>query len=160
MACNFIHFIDYFSFLNQSNKIIIKEKKLTKYLSKREGFYDFYGKISGVLNNKSNFFLESSQEKFSKNEKLQVSLFNSLKRLDYFPFTGDYKMIDKISNKEKKGNTRLYVSELTGKWINKVETQGIDLPHLEESVKLHLPFIKIFSEYFDKKNGNKNCLIT
>ena len=160
LACNFIHFIDYFSFLNQSNKIIIKEKQLTKYSSKREGFYDFYGKISGVLNNKSIFFLESSQEKFSKNKKLQVSFFNSFKKLDYFPYDRNYKIIDKRSNKERNGNTRIQVSELTGKWINKVEREGIGLPLLEESVKLHLPFLKIFSEYFDKKNGNKNCQIT
>ena len=64
LGCNAIHFIDLFTFFTGNNQILFNTDKIEKIVpAKREGFYEFFGTLTGNQESNSQILLQSKESK-------------------------------------------------------------------------------------------------
>jgi len=75
LACNSLHYIDLCEYLDDSNIVSLSSEKLNDkiYESKREGFIEFSGEISGYLNTGAYFLIKELQNTSSTNITIAIN---------------------------------------------------------------------------------------
>lgn len=150
LGCNCIHMLDLFSFLCGSNDIMIRNVNIEKDItsSKRKGFYEIYGNLSGVSSNGDTFFVGCRR---NSNLPSEIRLETDTQRI----VINESKRKMVVSSKENDWNEEefpfeiLYQSQLTATVAKEIlEGDGCKLPTYEESASLHLKFIDAINPVF------------
>ncbi len=159
LGCNSIHFIDHFAFLTDDKNIPALDlsgldKKI--YDSKRTGYVEFTGTVSGVTNN-GNIFVLKSGEKAGIPQSIVIS--HGDNRYD----------IDEVNDKIlKNGNLwsnigMKYQSALTHIVAEQILLENrCDLAGYTESAHLHLAFLRPLVQFYNSLTGKDGdyCPIT
>ena len=158
LACNSIHYLDFFKWISNSNKLKLVSNKLKKtlYPSKRDNYNEFYGEFSAIdeLNNQiwiscNKSFNEHNQKRNYKIINGETSIFidpdrNICKIMKNKRHFHSYEFIEeKVSD---------YFSIISNKIFNNIE---IDLPTYTESSETHIFFIKMLQEHLKSFMPNK-----
>ncbi len=161
LACNGIHFIDLFSFLSQKADFEIGTTMLRKDIveSKRRGFYEVFGTLTGQFNNDFRFELNCSDD---ETMSIQVKI-----------VTPNYEVnVDELQNKlsifqngeeSEEAYQPLYQSQLTHLNIEEIVKMNFSsLTPFSESEKIHIPFIKAIKRHVEHSLDKKldSCPIT
>lgn len=163
LACNSIHFIDCFSFITNQKEITINTNALDKtvFESKRKGYYEFTGTLLGTTPRGDVLIINSS-----KNSQITplLSITTKEKTIVVDEIKAFYTLFTAEELKTKKVNL-YYQSQLTGILIEEVLLKKeVRLTPFDESMKLHLPFIKSLLAFYNqeilKNVNNKICPIT
>lgn len=160
LACNFIHYLDLLSYIAGNDDVEVNISALDKEIidSKRQGYKEITGTITGRIGRCTNFNIVSEKD----NENNTVLIFDS----------DDEKIVilesENLMYEIKKSSITcetfeiFYQSQLTQKYIESlIESGSCQLTTYKESSKLHTAFIKPLTEYFAER-GEKNrlCPIT
>ena len=163
LACNGLHFIDLFEFLTDTKLTTISNALLDgqPIESKRSGYVEFEGTLTGTLNNKHSFSITSL-----KNQTLIAPTLSIM--------TDDVRIVIQESGTPKvylfrKENSFdleevpfqvLYQSQLTGKLLEQIQTTGTcDLPTFEQASSTHQIFIEsILNRWNQVTNTNNTSL--
>lgn len=161
LACNAVHHIDLLSFLSGEESFQPGESELEDgiYESKRKGFKEFYGSISGLSKSGNQFKLNCDRAK-TQDEKPWLKI-----RID---FKESHILVDELAGKaeffKKKDSDPfrteemniIYQSALTHLQAYDILIHGTSLlPSIEESYESHKPLYKILREHFYKVTGKK-----
>ena len=163
LACNFIHMLDIIAFLAGTDDLKVDISKLDDKVieSKRLGYKEITGTITGSVGNCKNFSVTSYADKDSE-FTIYIETINE-RILIIEPAKNCYRIGDSTSWQMNKITFDiLYQSELTNKYIESlIDTQSCALTPYSESALLHKAFIKPLTEYFANR-GEKNglCPIT
>lgn len=164
LACNAIHFIDLLAFLSHdtSYKLDITGLDPRVWQSKRKGFVEVTGKLSGIFANKSRIGLES----IAGSEKpVRISINHSQVKVVLDEGRG----VAKISRREKNWNEELlefkapFQSELTHLAAEEILESGTcELTAFKESSILHQPLLKAIKKHVEsiEKRKYDRCPIT
>ena len=163
LACNSIHFIDCFSFITNQKEITINTNALDKtvYESKRKGYYEFTGTLLATTQRGDTLIINSS-----KNSQIAPLLTITTKnKTIVVDETKAFYLLSTDQEFKTKKVKLYYQSQLTGTLIEDVLLKKeVKLTPFNESMKLHLPFIKSLLDFYNKeilKNvNNKICPIT
>ena len=163
LGCNSLHFIDLLSFLVNSNDIKLTSNFLDSKIldSKRKGFIEFNGLISGKIDNHS-FSLLSLES----NLPLTISISSSDYKFIIDEVNGVYSLSEKKDNwKEKKYSEKIvyFQSELSEVFMCDIlNNNKCDLPSFNDSMILHIDFIKEIINFLDSIYNTKQnkCNIT
>ncbi|XAK03160.1 Gfo/Idh/MocA family oxidoreductase [Campylobacter coli] len=163
MACNALHFLDCIEFLSQSKIDFIDFSNLNKilYPSKREGFLELNGLITGKTNKVS--FSLISMEEYSPvlvdihSENMHIMIDESK---GFYYIRGKNNNWDKFEYFEEK--ICYFQSELSSILIEDLLNDSCQLPEYEEAMNLHLKFIVPLIECMNSfsKNEYNYCPIT
>lgn len=163
-SSNSIHMIDLISYLCEKELYSIKELVISDDISesKRKGFIDFNGSITGILGEDIDFKITSYRDgnlplliEIAALEELHI-----INETTCDHFYGNHVTNWKITNEKF---SIPYQSELTNIAFNQIiETSECSLTPFETSVKLHIPLIShLLNELSIKKNMKvANCPIT
>lgn len=164
LASNAIHMIDLFSYLSGLEDYSIDKVQIQADLfeSKRKGFIEFNGNISGNFGKNLPFSISSlgegklplTVEIITENGKHVVS--EGLQKYLYSSFENKWEIIEFDF-------AIPYQSQLTNIAVkNIIETSESKLPSFELSMKLHLPFIKSLLKSMSEKEKKEfiECPIT
>lgn len=160
LACNGLHFIDLFEFLTNSKLTSIDNALLDgkPIESKRSGYLEFDGTLTGTLNNKHNFTVTSL-----KNQNLIAPALSIM--------TDDLRIFIQESGTPKvyllkKENgfaiqqidfKMLYQSQLTGQLFEQIHTfDNCDLPTFEHASSTHQIFIESILNRWNEVTNTKN----
>jgi hypothetical protein len=163
MACNSIHFIDIFSYLTNNNSIKIKNYDLNKNIeeSKRAGNLEFYGDIE-VENCNNEKLVLNCIKTTSSDIKINIEINTDSHKVIINEQMNNINIIHN-EKEEKQVMGCKYQGELSGLYIEDlIQKEGLDLTPFEESMELHLPFLRVSLEHINKIS-NKNydyCPIT
>lgn len=161
LGCNSIHFIDIFSYLTGQTEYTLLNNGLNKkvYSSKRDGYVEFCGVLSGFTKRGDIFNFISQENTFTT----PLILIES-QNMKFFIDESSGFMTSFIENKwDIKIIQVPYQSQLTGQVIeNILSNENTKLTTYKESMKLHLPFISSLSDFYNSVTGDntKNCPIT
>ncbi len=142
LACNSIHFLDLFCWINNYKKLSLNCSKIDNKIwsAKRKGYIEFYGVLMGrECNNKISLSCTSGQKK-----RLKIKLVNNKKTI----LINELKGIARI--KTKRGTKKIEftspkVSTLTHMIIqNILKNKKCYLPTYKESAELHIIMLKAF----------------
>jgi hypothetical protein len=163
LGCNGLHFIDHLAYLTNSSNLILNNNGLDDkiYNSKRKGFIEFNGLLTGKIDNHT-FSLYSNSQNIP-------SVFTIVS--DILVSTIDETAgIINISKKENNWKNEIikekivyFQSEISNILIEDLLINDIcSLPTYKESMNLHIVFIKSLLNHMNKINGkdNKLCPIT
>ena len=166
MASNSIHMIDLFSYLTGSDEYIITDNFLFNHIyeNKRPGFIEFNGKIKGRFINNTQFCI-SCYPGYKADIQIEILLEDSLYII---------KQIEQKLIIQRKQNNNWFSEEvdfpvyfqsnLTHLVVEQIlKEKKCDLPTYNESMKLHLPLLKVFTEQFKKMQKTEDiykCPIT
>ena len=160
LGCNSIHFIDIIAYITGQSEYSLLTNGLNRkiYPSKRQGYIEFCGVLSGVTK-RGDFF------NFISNENSTITpiitIINENKKFIIDEAKGFMVSFNKSWNTQE---VRVpYQSQLTGKVVEDILlNKDIKLTTFEESIKLHLPFISSLLDFYNSIEGNnsKNCPIT
>lgn len=163
LGCNGLHFIDHLSYMADSLELIVKSELLDDkiYSSKRSGFIEFNGELTGSIGN-SVFYLHSY-----KDFKPTFIIVSADNLSAFINESSGYVRISRRETGWKWEVLQLKIvhqqSELTDVLIGDLTTNGkCDLPTYYESMRLHIPFIESLLakiEYIEKKKPTV-CPIT
>jgi len=159
LACNAVHLLDLFSFLSGRAADKIDCSLLENYTeSKRKGYYEVYGIISGSVSAKNRIILKSDLTDRNStmiiNSKSMSVYINESMRTAYTA-TKDNNWIYTEENIDI-----LYQSEMTNLVLKSlIETKKCNLTTYSESKNIHLPLLSSLTEYF-KQKGIDGCPIT
>ena len=137
LLCNSIHFLDFGAWYSgaELTKIDISGIRAW-YLSKRAGFWDAYGVITGEYSDGSTIHLSDSDNPSSSSE-FTIQTSTSLWSID------ELKGIISGPHGDTIRGRLLLQSELTGVLVDEIlENGSCKLPTLHESIALHRPFIE------------------
>ncbi len=152
MACNAIHFIDLFAFLSSYKAYKINMSGVDSIVqSKRNGYIEFFGAISGKFIDGPEFELICDNSDGAISFCVEVETKNKSIVIDEMKHV--VTVLDKGRNESKELEFRQpYQSELTGPLIDQIiETGEADLTKFSESMQLHKPFIKAAYELYESK---------
>lgn len=163
LCCNGIHFLDVIKYLTNDAEIEFSGDGLSLPIvdSKRIGFKECFGSIRGKGGICSDFSIECDNKDYAscvvyiECEKFSLLIDEDKKRA----CIKDY---NKASGFELTDFEFPYVSELSGKIVKNILDKGVcDLPDFENSMEVHLQFLKMLNKFF-KDNGLevKECPIT
>ena len=163
LGCNGLHFIDHLSYLVDSSEISINTESLNNivYDSKRKGFIEFNGLLTGQLGN--HHFSLYSNENFSPSVHTIVS---DVLIADIDESKGEISLSQKSNNWELetiKTKIVYFQSELSNILLEDILiNDNCYLPTYKEAMNLHIPYIEAFLKHMNKINGldNKICPIT
>ena len=163
LATSSIHMIDLISYLSNSTdyRILTENIDDKPFESKRKGFYEFTGAIGGIFNKNINFKI-SSFHTGTVPYTIQIISDKSL----YCIRDDEGKCwIGKERNNwklEEVSFTFPFQSQLTHLAVQQIlDTSRSSLTSYEESLKLHIPLLDCFCNYFKKNGYNSNsCPIT
>lgn len=161
LGCNSIHFIDIFSYLAKQSSYTLLTDGLNKkvYPSKRSGYIEFCGILSGITE-RGDIFNLISQENSSITPLISIVSQNKKFVIDE---TNGTMTFFKDNNWETSKINVPYQSQLTGKLIEDILlNKNSGITKYEESMNLHLPYIKSLLDYYNSLTGenSKNCPIT
>ena len=151
VACNAIHFIDLLAFLSQdtSYKLDITDLDPSVRQSKRKGFIEVTGKITGLFSNGSRIELESIA---GSEEPTRISINNSQVKVVLDESRG----VAKISKEENNWNEEVsefnvpFQSELTHLAAKEILEGGTcQLTGFNESSLLHQPFLEAIKKHIE-----------
>ncbi len=163
LACNALHFIDHLAFFVDSTNVSISNGQLNSkiYDSKRKGFIEFNGLLSGKID-KHNFTLYSGEEDTPSvftivSDKLIANIFEEEGKIEL-------QLKKNIWKKEIIEEKIVYFqSELSQRMVLDllVEKKTL-LPTYKEAMELHIPFIECLLDHMNKidNKNNKICPIT
>lgn len=154
MACNAIHFIDLFSYLGGEKDYSISLEAVDQVLpSKREGYIEFFGQISGEFVEGGQFRLACLPSDSGVSFKVRVE-------------TTDHQyLIDEVNRRVEITNChnakreecdfrQPFQSELTGPLVDDIlRIQSCALTGFDESMALHKPFINAAYNVFATSCG-------
>ena len=147
VGCNSIHFIDLFAFLTDDANICFGNVQLDREIfdAKREGYKEFTGKIS-CFNSKGDSLKLICQGE--ENESISIHI----KEGDaWHEIVGDNEITYRYFNGTKVEERKIsipYQSQTTNVLVNQIIADGnCKLTPLDESIKLHIPFIKILLKH-------------
>jgi hypothetical protein len=165
MCCNSIHMIDLASWLFNDSIFHIDNSNLDKkiYESKRTGFIEFTGILSGKFQNGCSFKLESTSK--IPREKSMFKIIGDDIKLVVNEFDGIGIVYRKINDwiPEEYDFHRLLQSEKTHIIVKKIlKNEQCNLTTLDESIQIHKPLILSFIEHLNKISNSKYdyCPIT
>lgn len=165
LACNALHFIDMFSFFTNSNLREVNTDLLDNAVleSKRDGYIEFSGTLTGVMESGDSFTVSAFDEPSSD---ITVSLVSNSNR--WFINEGREKELNRLSF-EKGFKSKLskisisFQSDLTNDLVTDLLTNGgCELTPFIDASKMHVVFIKaLLNKYKEITNHEiTNCLIT
>jgi len=157
MGCNGLHFIDLFEYLSSSSLTSINTEFLNKNVikSKRDGYIEFTGTITGTLDNKHIFSITST----NGNELIAPSISIMSDTIRFFvqeSVSPKIYILDKENSfmSEPVDFNMKYQSQLTGILIEQlIDTGTCDLPSFEHAAKTHKKFIKSFLDRWNLNEG-------
>jgi len=163
LGCNGLHFIDHLSYLSNATNLTINNNLLDNdiYDSKREGFIEFNGLLTGSLNNHV-FSLYSNAEKSSG----ILSIVSDVLTVTIDEGKGKIIMTKRDNQwQEEVIETKIvyFQSELSNILIEDILIKKTcDLPTYKEALNLHVPFIKSLLNHMHTVTGeeHKLCPIT
>lgn len=148
LACNSIHFIDLFSFLSGNSDFELDCSLLEDVVgSKRNGFYETFGKLSGRDKNKNIFELccSDDDEKVNIEVKIETSRFEVLIKETHGELIVTNKGIKTVELYQP-----LYQSQLTHLNVEEIVTLSTSsLTSFADSKKIHLPFIRSIKQHIE-----------
>ena len=161
LGCNSIHFIDIFSYLSNQTSYTLLTNGLNKkiYASKRSGYVEFCGILSGI-SERGDIINLISQENSSITPLISIVSQNKKFVIDE---TNGNMTFFKDNNWKTSIINVPYQSQLTGKLIEDILlNKNSGITKYEESMNLHLPFITSLLDYYNSLTGenSKNCPIT
>jgi hypothetical protein len=163
LGCNGLHFIDHLAYLTDSSKLTLNNDGLDDkiYDSKRKGFVEFNGLLTGNLDNNT-FSLYS-------NAKDTPSIFTISSDVLIANIDEEAGIIN-ISTKENNWNNEVkkekiiyFQSELSNILIEDIlVNDNCFLPTYKEAMNLHVPYIESLLEHMERMTGqsHKLCPIT
>jgi hypothetical protein len=163
LGCNGLHFIDYLAYLTDSSNLILNNNGLDDkiYDSKRKGFVEFNGLLTGSIDNNTFSLYSNSQE--------TPSIFTIVSDILVATIDEGAGIIN-ISKKENAWKNEIikekiiyFQSELSNILIEDLLVNNIcSLPTYKKAMNLHIVFIKSLLNHMNKINGkdNKLCPIT
>jgi hypothetical protein len=166
LGCNGIHMVDLFAYLTGENEIIISNEFLDEEIleSKRKGYIEFSGTITGTTKRRDLFQLTSYSTGTSM-ATLMLSDFQHrfiIKENDEI-ILEHATISDNGTIWEVKTFKMPYQSELTNMVLNDlIRTGNCGLTLFQDSIKHHLSLINQFLAFMQKNGVNKptQCLIT
>lgn len=159
LACNSVHMLDLYSYLSNNYITDINCDLLTNVVeSKRPGYCEVLGVLSSNESDGPRLLLKSTTNNVNNilevsSEGLSVIIYETL---------GKAIIIEKKDNWESHivDFNVIYQSNLTNIVFESLLNNGIcDLTTYDESMKIHLPFIKSMTDYFSNNNID-GCPIT
>ena len=163
MGCNAIHILDLIEYLSGNEIETIDLSKLENNVieSKRKGFYEFFGTISGVSGRCKNYNIVAID-----NSILPFRIEITTEKSRYMIDEGNNYLL--ISDEEshwqweKREFQQVYQSQMTGRVIKSIIDDGsCNLSDYESSMKLHLKYILPLIEFFKANGMEENlCPIT
>lgn len=161
LACNAIHKIDLFSYLtNASSEKLILDGNLLEnkiYESKRNGYIEFFGSFSGKIGDNVSFVIECDHG----NNEVAVDIYTE--DIFYSVREGKEMLISENGLIRTEYFEVEYISQTTTEIVdNLINKRKILLPSYEDSMNIHIPFIKMLLKKMDDITGIKNryCNIT
>ena len=153
IGCNAIHILDLIEYLSGNKIEILDMGKLENNIfeSKRKGFYEFFGTISGTSGRCKNFSITCMDSDLP----FYVEIITDKSR--YMINEGENYLL-KIDSKsnwqwEKREFKQVYQSDMSGRVVKSIIDDGYcNLPDYESSMNLHLKYIKPLIDFF-KSNG-------
>lgn len=164
LACNAVHMVDLFAYLSpvKFENITCNGSLLENqiYDSKRNGYIEFYGKLTGKIGDKTTYLLECSHGKAS----ILIELFTD-KAYYCIDESNGLMTIQSLNGGKltEKHFSASYVSQTTTQIVDTLLKTGTsELTGYAESVKFHKPILR---EFLHKKNeilgrDDKVCPIT
>lgn len=152
MACNAIHFIDLFAFLSSRQDYMINLSGVDSVVqSKRNGYIEFFGEITGKFLEGPEFKLVCDNADETVSFCIEIEMAKKTIVIDEISKT--VTALDKGHNNFKELEFRQpYQSELTGPLVDKIiETGTTDLTKFAESMQLHRPFVEAAYELYSSK---------
>jgi hypothetical protein len=149
LGCNSVHFIDLFHYLIKRQKIsLISSQIKTHTASKREGYIEFFGKLTIRGDEGSNLFIESSIE--GDTSYIELSFMKKNANV-YCKLWNDNLLEIRYKNKSIELSEQTYLpyqSELTHEIIHQAVTnQQINLPTINEATLHHLLVCESLQNY-------------
>lgn len=151
MACNAIHMVDLFAYLSpvKSECITCSGTLLENqiYDSKRKGYIEFYGKLTGKIGERTTYLIECDHGV----ALTSIELFTDTAYYCIDESNG-WMTIQSLDSGEiiKKHFSLIYISQTTTQVVDALlKTQTTELTSYEESVKYHRPILR---EFLKKKN--------
>jgi predicted house-cleaning noncanonical NTP pyrophosphatase (MazG superfamily) len=166
IGCNGLHFLDLLTYITNEPIKVINSKDIDNVIhqSKRSGFVEFSGTISGTTKNGSTFNICSRKDESSP---ITISILSQSIRLIISENSNEISVIKlckknqykpEISNYEMK-----FQSELTGIFTTEIiEDKNVNLPIYGQACELHIPFIRSLLKKYNQITGinSKICPIT
>jgi len=162
LGCNSIHFLDLIAFLADRSKIERMEFSGNIIVSKRPGFIELAGLLSGRFAGGSEFFL-SAVRGSNMPHQIICAARDCFAVID--ESAGKAVLASKLDHWQRKEQVfRLpFQSELTGKIARQILTEGkSDLSTFAESADLHIPLLRAFLKTLNQSTKRKlnRCPIT
>jgi len=166
LACNSVHFLEYFLFLCQQETFIITGSKLDEETinSKRNGFIDFTGSIYCESQRGDQLTMTSSRgDNFTSNCIIRIS--DGETEHEIILNADDHVIYKKTGRKASPSEKIILVlqSQITHLHIQQIFADKISsLPTYDHSLKMHLPLLKVFLKHLQNISGNEEikCPIT
>lgn len=160
-ASNSIHFLDLISFFNGTVNYQIDSLSLENKIieTKRKGFYDFFGNLSGRFENGTRFSITSID---GNQIPFMVCLHFTNSVYVIRDWEGDYYKSESKNEFQKNSFEVEYQSSLTNIVVNEIiQTGSCSLAPIMDSIEFHLPFITELQREIRKINFKfQNCPIT
>ena len=159
LACNSIHHIDLLSYLSGEIYFEPAESKLDNliYDSKRKGFIEFYGTISGISQSGNRFSLNCNRKTDENEQPFQViTIANDEQVIKVNEANGNVSFYKQGHLEPYKTETIkvLNQSDLTDTEINQIIQSGKSLlPSLAESYEIHKPLLRILKKQYETTLG-------
>ncbi len=165
LCTNIIHILDLITWLSNEKISKIDGTKLNKkiFKSKRSGFLELTGTITGVTSNNGSFKLESVEN--IPYDQVEFTISNDMIKLKIKEEKGEAILMKKENNwiPEKQKVEIRYQSDVTHHIVRSIlETGNCNLPTLEESSEIHVPILECLMSHFNNISDKeyKICPIT
>lgn len=163
LGCNALHFIDHLSYLSDSSNLSLENKYLENkiYESKRKGFVEFNGLLTGKIANHTFSLYSNAQETASI-----FSIVSDVLIANIDENNGEINIATKENKwkwEHKKEKIVYFQSELSNLLIEDILINNkCYLPTYKEAMNLHVPFIKCLLNHMENVTGQKHklCPIT
>ena len=164
LACNGLHFLDCFSYLTNEIDLrlsgIYLEDRL--YDTKRKGFNEIGGMISGALGNRATFSINCFPENYSP---VQFCIVSDNINVLIDEANNWYRISDNKNNwipEDKTEKIVYFQSELTNILINDIFNDTCGLPTYDEAMMLHVQYLTFILEHINSFSDIKYdfCPIT
>ncbi|MDR6227500.1 Gfo/Idh/MocA family oxidoreductase [Desmospora profundinema] len=163
LGSNSIHHLDLFAYLTKHpiEQLFAEDLDPVVHPAKRPGFVEFTGTLRGRSSNGSITITSYDRE----GTPLTLFLDSDILRCAVHPLEGYVWLADERTGWrwERKDYPVLLQSQLTSRIVKDILTNGrSDLPTFEESLRLHLPLLRVLGEHHSQvtKKGGSVCPIT
>ena len=161
LCTNIIHIIDLITWLSNEKILNIDGSKLNRKIleSKRSGFIELSGKITGDITHNGSFELESI-ENIRYNE-VEFKIENKTTRLHIKEEKGEAILMKKENNwlPEKQKVKIRFQSDATHKIIKSIfDTDNCNLPTFNQSIEIHMPVLDCIMNHLNKISNTKYSL--